>query len=571
MPSEEINIIIRKYTLQNAIFYKGTANQKAVMGKIIAACKEHNITPKELIPIITQNVTQVNTLTIEQQKEELNNIAPELLIREKKERSFNLPNLPHGEDNKVITRFPPEPNGFLHIGHAKAAIIDYEYAQMYNGTFILRFDDTNPENAHEEFYQAQKQDLKWLNITWDKEYCTSDNLKIHYDLASQLIIQNDAYVCTCTPEEIKKNRYTKKPCTCRSKDPSIHHQQWKDMLSKNLEHAVLRLKGDITSVNTAMRDPTLFRIIDSPHPRHGTKYHVWPTYDFAGAVEDSISDVTHPFRTKEYELRDECYFYLLDKLNLRKPHLMEFARLSITGMPVSKRKIKPLIINGQVSGYDDIRLPTLQGLAKRGITAQAIHNFVLSQGISKVESNVDFGLLEATNRKLLDSTTPRYFFIPKPKKIKVKNAPKIEKTIPLHPTNQKLGNRKILSSDEFFIDEDDLNDIEKDEIFRLKDLYNVQLIEKEKTPIAKYHSEDLITESKKIQWTTQDYIPITINIPHALFIDDSYNPKSLETIRGFAESAISKLKSGTIVQFERFGFVRIVQEQGKYIGFFTHK
>lgn len=571
MPNEDIHLIIRKYTLQNAIFYKGAANQKAVMGKIIAACKDYNISPKELIPIIKSTVTKVNKLTLHQQTEELNILEPDLLKREKKERSFDLPSLPHTENQKVVTRFPPEPNGCLHIGHAKAAIIDHDYARIYNGTFILRFDDTNPENAVEEFYDAQKQDLKWLNITWDQEYCTSDNLPIHYKLATQLIQQEDAYICTCTSDEIKKNRYNKKACTCRSKESTHQSHHWKEMLNGNLENAVVRLKGDICSNNTAMRDPTLFRIIDSPHPRQGTKYHVWPTYDFAGAVEDSLSGVTHPFRTKEYELRDECYYYLLERLQLRKPLLMEFARLSITGMPVSKRKIKPLISTGQVNGYDDIRLPTLRGLEKRGIIPQAIHKFVLSQGISKVESHVDFGLVESINRKLLDPITPRYFFVPDPIKIRVENAPKLHKSIPLHPTKNELGNRTLETSNEFYIPSNDFNKIKEGEIFRLKDLYNVKLLTKNDEGIAEYHSQNLINESKKIQWTTQQNISITIYIPHQLFINDVYNTKSLEIKQGFAESAISSLESGITVQFERFGFVRIVHEDGKHLGYFSHK
>ena len=197
---------------------------------------------------------------------------------------------------------------------------------------------------------------------------------------------------------------------------------WKELLSSGeSKGAILRLCGDISSANTAMRDPTLFRVIDKEHPLQGDKYRVWPTYDFAGAVEDSISSVTHPFRTKEYELRDPVYFRILSLLNLRKPHLMEFARLSIVGMPVSKRKIKPLIENGLVTGYDDVRLPTLRGLQKRGIVPEAIKQFVFSQGISKVESNVTFGLVEAMNRKILDPKTKRYFFIPNPVKLVVKN------------------------------------------------------------------------------------------------------------------------------------------------------
>ena len=236
---------------------------------------------------------------------------------------------------------------------------------MYDGKFILRFDDTNPGHADIEFYEVQKEDLRWLDISWDEEYCTSENLEKHYKLAEKLIEQGDAYVCTCDSGHIKKCRYEGNECKCRSCDAGKNLDLWGDLLSGGLDNAILRMKGDMSCDNTAMRDPTLFRIIEKTHPLQGDKYRLWPTYDFAGAIEDSLSGVTHPFRTKEYELRDECYFKLLDLLELRKPCLMEFARLSIEGMPVSKRKIKPLIDQGKVSGFDDIRLPTLRGLKKR--------------------------------------------------------------------------------------------------------------------------------------------------------------------------------------------------------------
>jgi len=323
-------------------------------------------------------ISDVNKISINKQKAELEKTAPELLVKEKKERDFSLPALPNAIKGKVVTRFPPEPNGYLHIGHAKASIVDYEYAKMYDGKFILRFDDTNPENVQPEFYDVQKEDLKWLGIEWDEEYNTSDNLQKHYKLAEQLIEQGDAYVCLCESSFIKECRFEGNECDHRDCECGEGIDLWKQMIEGGLDDAILRLKGDMSCNNTAMRDPTLFRIIEKEHPLQGSKYRVWPTYDFAGAVEDSISGVTHPFRTKEYELRDECYYQILDFLKLRKPYLMEFARLSIEGMPVSKRKIKPLIDKGQVTGFDDIRLPTLRGLKKRGILPEAIKQFVFS-------------------------------------------------------------------------------------------------------------------------------------------------------------------------------------------------
>jgi glutamyl-tRNA synthetase len=343
------------------------------------------------------------------------------------------------------------------------------------------------------------------------------------------------------------------------------------MISSSMDGCVLRLKADMTCVNTAMRDPTLFRVIEKTHPLQGDKYRVWPTYDFAGAVEDSISGVTHPFRTKEYELRDECYFYLLDKLKLRKPNLMEFARLSIEGMPVSKRKIKPLIEQGLVSGYDDIRLPTLCGLRKRGIIPEAIKQFVLSQGISKVESTVTFGLVESANRKIIDPVAKRYFFVKNPVKLVVENAPSMNKSINLHPSNQNLGSRTIKTGNTFFVQKEDIDKLDVGDVFRLKDLFNVRIASKNNEVKAEYAGDELISGSTKIQWTTDDYINMNVFVPHLLFKKEKFDPSSLERIAGFAEKAVDGIKTSEIVQFERFGFVRIENKKDQIVGFFAHK
>jgi glutamyl-tRNA synthetase len=240
-------------------------------------------------------------------------------------------------------------------------------------------------------------------------------------------------------------------------------------------------------------------------------------------------------------------------------------------MPVSKRKIKPLIDDGLVSGYDDIRLPTLRGLKKRGILPEAIKKFVLTQGISKVESTVTFGLLEAANRKTLDPITKRYFFVTNPVELIVKRAPMIEKSIYLHPINKKLGARKINTGNTFYVPDEDIKKMKIGEIFRLKDLFNVRIKEKNKVIIAEYIGDELIYDSAKIQWTTEDYIKMNIFIPQLLFINGKYNLNSLNKIEGYAENSISEIKTGEIVQFERFGFVRIEKVKNQFVGFFTHK
>jgi len=570
MSTEKIEKTAYLYALQNAIQFDGKAREKAVTGKVVAALKDTDVSPKDILPIVRAVVEKVNRFPLKKQISELQRLAPELLLREKKERDFTLPPLPDAVKGKVVTRFPPEPNGYLHIGHAKAAIIDHEYARMYDGKFILRFDDTNPENAGLEFYDAQKEDLRWLGIEWDKVYNTSDNLKKHYRFAEQLIDQGDAYVCTCSPEEVKNNRFRGKECRCRQQTAEQNRDLWKAMVSGAQQAAILRLHGDLKSTNTAMRDPTLFRIIETSHPIHGDNYLVWPTYDFAGAVEDSISGVTHPFRTKEYELRDECYFRILELLKLRKPCLMEFSRLAIRGMPVSKRKIKPLIEKGVVSGYDDVRLPTLRGLQKRGIIPEAIKQFVFSQGISKAESAVTFGLIEAVNRKLLDPRVKRYYYVPNPTKLTVKKAPQKTLRLRLHPT-EDLGDRVIKTGSTFYIPHEDSKKMRVDDVFRLKGLYNVKIREKNDELTGEYAGDEVIPEMDKIQWTTADHFGMQVFVPKPLFEKEKFNSESLQVVKGFAENAVATVKNGEIVQFERVGFVKIEKKDGQLIGFFAHK
>ena len=546
--TEDIAALARKYALLNAAEFDGEAQVNAVIGKVMAAV---DADPKDVIPVVRQAVAAVNELSLAEQQAE---IAEHGYERRETEKEEGLPELPHATQGEVVTRFPPEPNGYLHIGHAKAAVVDHEYARRYNGEFILRFDDTNPANEALEFYEAQKEGLRWLGIEWDHEYRTSDNLPKHYELAEQLIKQGDAYLCTCSPDTVKENRRTRRACACRD---SMTLEKWHDFFDMEEGSAVLRFKGDIQSDNTAMRDPTLLRIIDEPHPVHGVTYRVWPTYDFTGAIEDSLSGVTHPFRTKEYELRDEVYFYLLERLGLRKPYLMEFARLSIQGMPVSKRKIRPLIDDGLVDGWDDPRLPTLLGLRRRGIQPEAIREFVLSQGISRAESTVTFDQVEACNRKLLDPIAPRYFFVPDSVHVHVEEAPEKTAVLQHHPSRD-LGERCIQTNDTFYIPGDDAQDIEAGDIFRLKDLYNVEVTETSDGITGCYAGEELLSGSAKLQWVTDDHVDMEVWKPGALVDDDgSFNPDSLTVVEGYAEPAVQQLNAGDVVQFERFGFVRI--------------
>ncbi|MCD6512611.1 MAG: glutamate--tRNA ligase [Thermoplasmata archaeon] len=554
--------IAKKHALLNAAKFDGKASLKAVMGKVMAEVKGGD--SREIIKIVKDVVEEVNKMSMEEQKREMDKLG--IKAEEgKKRKDIKLPPLPNAEKGNVITRFPPEPNGYLHIGHAKAAIIDYEYARMYDGEFILRFDDTNPANERIEFYEAQKYDLKWLEIEWDREYRTSDNLPKHYELAREMIEKGCAYICTCSEEKIKEDRKLGRECPCRNREDDL----WDEFFKMEEGKAVIRLKGDMKSKNTAMRDPTLFRIIDHPHPIHGRRFRVWPTYDFYGAVEDSLSGVTHPFRTKEYELRDEVYFYILDCLELRKPHLMEFSRLSIEGMPVSKRKLKPLVEEGKVMGWDDPRLPTLRGLARRGILPKAIREFVIMQGISKAESVVTFENLTALNRKMLDGISRRLFFVPEPLRLVVEDGMEGEIELKYHPSVD-MGKRKIAFDKIFYIPRHDAFQFKINDIFRLKDLYNVRVKEiNENEIIGEFAGKELI-EVPKIQWVSKEWKEMKVLIPKLPFKNGLFDENSLDEMEGYVEKNIDEMRDGEIVQFERFGFVRIEKDE-KLIGIMAHK
>lgn len=597
---KELEILV----LKNALPHDGKADLNSVVKSLVANHPDIRKQIKELIPQIKEIVQQVNDMRIEEQESRLLELDPTLDVeaikaggKKKKEKEWQLPPLPNAQQGKVITRFPPEPNGYLHIGHAKAAFIDFEYAKMYEGKFIVRFDDTNPKNVKAEFYEAQLADLKWLGIEPDRVYNSSDNIETHYELARKLLRQGDAYACTCPIEIMRENRKQGLACECRNLPIEDHLQRFEDMHdpSKVKEgEMIIRLKADLQHPNTAMRDPTLFRIIDHPHPKLGTTYRVWPTYDFVGAVEDSLSGVTHAFRSKEYELRLEAYHYLLDKLGLRHPYMAEFSRLDIEGLPVSKRKIKPLIERNLVEGFEDFRLPTLRGLDARGFVPEAIKRFVLAQGVGKTEGKVVLNALEAENRKILDPTTRRLYFVRNPRVAYIEEPiPDYPESIELayHPDNKDLGTRKIPLDEHqvFYLDEDDVNNLKIGEIFRLKGLFNVEVRSLPPAPepiVLKWKGKKLIKSSKKIQWVSARPVKTRMYVAEKLFLSvnrkvskkekqtiDVLNPTSLRIIDGWCEPAILEdFNVGDHAQFERIGFVKVKSLSNTQVEVnFTHK
>jgi len=561
-------------TLRNAIEYDGKARLEAVISKTMASRPELRGNIKTIIPEVRRLLNQINSLAINEQKALLQEMSPTADIQKRAEKISGLPPLYGAEIGNVVTRFPPEPNGYPHIGHAKAAIIDDEYARMYNGKLILRFDDTNPLTEKTEYYEAIKEGIYWLGIKPDLVKNASDDIFLLQDYGRKLVTSRGAYVCRCNQKTIQEFRSQGLECACRL-DNSSYGEALTEMFAGAFEpnEATIRFRGDMNSPNTAMRDPTLFRIIDGNHPILGTSVRVYPTYDFAAPVEDSLDGVTHAMRTKEYELRNELYNAILERLHLRRPVVSEFSRLEFEGLPVSKRKIKPLIENKSLNGWDDPRLPTLVALKRRGFLPEAIRKYVLSLGWTLSESKPPFESLEAFNRKIIDDFSMRLFFVREPVELKLINAKPVNVSLKNHPSSN-LGSRSVQVNDTVYIARADAGKLSEGSIIRLMELYNIKitrldLVNDKSRVYADVIGTGLSHDIQKIQWVAySDKIPYRIIIPKKLFSNEEFDRNSLEIASGYAESFVSTLPVHSNIQFVRYGFCRL---DGDQQAIFTHR
>lgn len=565
---------IKLVTLRNAIEYDGKARLEAVISKTMASRPELRGNIKTIIPEVRRLLNQINSLAINEQKALLQEMSPTADIQKHAEKISGLPPLYGAEIGNVVTRFPPEPNGYPHIGHAKAAIIDDEYARMYNGKLILRFDDTNPLTEKTEYYEAIKEGIYWLGIKPDLVKNASDDIFLLQDYGRKLVTSRGAYVCRCNQKTIQEFRSQGLECACRL-DNSSYDEALTEIFAGAFEpnEATIRFRGDMNSPNTAMRDPTLFRIIDGNHPILGTSVRVYPTYDFAAPVEDSLDGVTHAMRTKEYELRNELYNAILERLHLRRPVVSEFSRLEFEGLPVSKRKIKPLIENKSLNGWDDPRLPTLVALKRRGFLPEAIRKYVLSLGWTLSESKPPFESLEAFNRKIIDDFSTRLFFVREPVELKLINANPVNVSLKNHPSSN-LGSRSVQVNDTVYIARADAGKLSEGSIIRLMELYNIKItrldLANDKSRVyADVIGTGLSHDIQKIQWVAyNDKMPYRIIIPKKLFSNEEFDRNSLEIASGYAESFVSTLPVHSNIQFVRYGFCRL---DGDQQAIFTHR
>ena len=379
---------------------------------------------------------------------------------------------------RVHTRFPPEPNGYLHIGHAKSICLNFGLGEEYKGLTNLRFDDTNPEKEDVEYVNSIKEDVEWLGFNWDGDVrYASDYFGKMYDYAKKLITLGKAYVDDQTAEEIRQTRGdfstpgTNSPYRDRSVEENLKlFEEMKEGKYKDGEK-VLRAKIDMADPNIVMRDPVLYRIVNAAHHRTGSDWSIYPMYDFAHPIEDAIERITHSVCTLEFEVHRPLYNWVLeDWEDTEKPRQIEFARLNVTKMVMSKRKLRALVEAGLVSGWDDPRMPTISGLRRRGYTPEAIRDFCDRIGVAKADSTVDIALLEFCIREDLKLKAPRPMVVIDPVKVIIDNYPEgqIETcVVENNPENEELGTREVMFGREIYIERADFMEEPVKKFFRL--------------------------------------------------------------------------------------------------------
>ena len=386
----------------------------------------------------------------------------------------------------VVTRFPPEPNGYLHIGHAKSICLNFGIAEEFGGRCHLRFDDTNPAKEEQEYIDAIEADVRWLGFDWGKNlFHASDYFERLYEWAEVLIKAGKAYVDDQTPDEMRVKRGTltepgrNSPFRVRTVDENL--DLFRRMKAGEFPNGarVLRAKIDMASGNINLRDPTLYRIVKAPHPRTGTTWSIYPSYDFAHGQSDAIEGITHSICTLEFEDHRPLYDWFLENLPVpSKPHQYEFARLNLTYTVLSKRVLTTLVRDGHVKGWDDPRMPTLAGLRRRGVPAAAIRDFVKRIGVAKANSVVDANMLDFSIREALNKTALRRMAVLRPLKVVIENYPEgqsEELDAVNHPDNPDAASRKIKFGRELYIERDDFMEVPPKKFFRLSPGMEVRL------------------------------------------------------------------------------------------------
>ncbi|XP_068009603.1 bifunctional glutamate/proline--tRNA ligase isoform X6 [Melanerpes formicivorus] len=507
--------------------------------------------------------------------------APKVkMATEKKADVGKFVELPGAEMGKVIVRFPPEASGYLHIGHAKAALLNQHYQVNFKGKLIMRFDDTNPEKEKEDFEKVILEDVAMLHIKPDQFTYTSDHFETIMKYAEKLIQEGKAYVDDTPAEQMKAEREQRVESKHRNNCVNKNMQMWEEM-KKGTEYGqtcCLRAKIDMSSNNGCMRDPTLYRCKNQPHPRTGNTYKVYPTYDFACPIVDSIEGVTHALRTTEYHDRDEQFYWIIEALGIRKPYIWEYSRLNLNNTVLSKRKLTWFVNEGLVDGWDDPRFPTVRGVLRRGMTVEGLKQFIAAQGSSRSVVNMEWDKIWSFNKKVIDPVAPRYTALLKDAVVPV-NIPEAQeemKEVAKHPKNADVGLKPVWYGSRVLIEGADAETLTEGEVVTFINWGNIVITKLNRNASGKIVSIDAklnldnkdFKKTTKITWLAETprapLIPtVCVNYEHlitkpVLGKDEDFkqyinqNSKQEELMLG--DPCLRDLKKGDIIQLQRRGF-----------------
>ncbi|MEA2038023.1 MAG: glutamate--tRNA ligase [Nanoarchaeota archaeon] len=557
--------LIKKYVLQNSIKFDGKPNPGAVIGKILGEKPELKKDVKDIAKKVNEAIKDISKTSIDEQREALEEISPELLKEKKHEEKKR--ELPDFKDTKnVVMRFEPSPSGPLHIGHAYVLSLNSEYCRKYDGKLILRIGDTNPENIYSPAYSLIEKDANWVtNDNISKVLIQSDRLEIYYKYMEKLLSLDKVYVCECDPEEYKQLNRKGEACPCRDLSKEEQSNRWKKMFKGYKQgDAVARVKTDLSHKNPAMRDFPIFRINDSKHPKVGNKFRVWPLMNMAVTVDDIETNVTHVIRAKDHQDNALRQKFIYSYLGKKFPEAIFVGRINFAGMPVSSTKARELIENKTYSGWDDIRLPFLMALKRRGYKPEAIIKYSIDVGVSLNDKTVKkeefFKTVNAFNKDFIDKDAYRYFFVFDPKEVLIEGAPSQDIELDLHPENKK-GGRKFKVEDKFYITSEDYKSIKEGKLYRLMDCLNF-VKENDKLKFDSLEYERFKDAGDKIiHWLPkEDLIKVEV------LMEDN------KLVKGVGEAGMKDIKVDDVVQLERYSFVRLDKKEKNKLSFwYAHK
>ncbi|MDF2892373.1 MAG: glutamine--tRNA ligase/YqeY domain fusion protein [Clostridia bacterium] len=514
-------------------------------------------------------------------------------------KNIVIEDLEKGKHKEIITRFPPEPNGYLHIGHAKSIVLNFELADEFKGKTNLRFDDTNPVKEDTEYVESIEEDVRWLGFDWENLYFASDYFEEMYQRAVLLIKKGKAYICDLAPEEIRQMRGNLtepgKESPYRSRNAEENLDLFERMRKGEFKDGekVLRAKIDMASPNINMRDPIIYRIAHATHHNTGDQWCIYPMYDYAHPIEDAIEHITHSICTLEFEDHRPLYDWVIRECEMEsQPQQIEFARLNMTNTVMSKRKLKLLVDENVVDAWDDPRMPTIAGLRRRGYTPEAIRSFCREIGVAKTNSTVDVQMLEHFIREDLKPKTSIVMGVLRPLKVVITNYPEGQTEIleaENNADNPELGSRQLPFSREIYIEQEDFMENPPNKYFRLfpgnevrlKFAYFIkcnEVIKDAAGNVTEIHcTYDPETKSgtgfnaRKVKGTlhwvdAQNAVPVEFRLYEPLILDDEesdknfleqINPNSMEVIQGYVEPAVKTAKPQDKFQFMRHGYFNV--------------